>query len=107
MMRWKSAAWVMHLWLRTHVGDWVAPIGIASGTADRADLEGVGRSRRQVVNGHGPRIGEQPGVFARAGRAASADRRIQVIEDGWTRKSSVAGRALKDGSGGCDNLWTV
>ena len=73
MMRWKSAAWVMHLWLRTHVGDRVAPIGIASGTADRADLEGVGRSRRQVVNGHGPRIGEQPGVLPGAGRAASAE----------------------------------
>ena len=36
---------------------------LANGTADRAHLERIGRSRRQIVNVHGSRIGEQPGVL--------------------------------------------
>jgi len=57
------------------MGDRVAPIGLAGGTADRADLERVGRSRRQVVNSYGSRIGEQSCVLPGTGRAACTERR--------------------------------
>ena len=85
--------------------------GIAGGTADRADLVlRIGRSRRQAVNGHEPRIGEQPGVLPGAGRAACAERRgahlIAFRPNDWTDLLQAGWcHAQNNGSGGCDDLW--
>ena len=60
---------------RAHAGRRIAPVAIAGGSADRPHLEEIGRSGREAVDAHRPRVGEQAGGLPRPRSVAGAHRR--------------------------------